>query len=423
MSLLGNTFEEKYTNFFKFFNAKHTISEIKDFISKNKISSHSNKSYNSIHLNMIDNQNLNILFHIIIRSDSDLDCLSKLKYLIEEYNLNYNVFDYIHHRKLPFYTCVKGFLESTKYLLDKMDFDISYTESDGKTLFFSAIKSYNVELMEYLDNKYPQSIFFTDNENNTCIFNIFKKDTKNMKNKEEIEKAKNIIRYILKRGFKIDEKNWQGITFREKCTYNKIDNILNDVIKEFGGEIKNKEIKKDTVNNKINLSEKNLFNDKKEELRYTLENPGKKNNVNDNNTKTNTNNHINNNDDIDTNEKNDKNNFKYPNRIKSKLINNENKIEKANSELKVRKNSFDFDIEMDDEFIASETRKELSSNKLNIKEKEKLKSDFKKKQNCETKRKVCAFLSKKRHNLILEEEILLQLRNNENFKKYFLIKN
>ena len=372
---------------------------------------------------MIDNQNLNILFHIIIRSDSDLDCLNKLKYLIEEYNLNYNVFDYIHHRKLPFYTCVKGFLESTKYLLDKMDFDISYTESDGKTLFFSAIKSYNVELMEYLDNKYPQSIFFTDNENNTCIFNIFKKDTKNMRNKEEIEKAKNIIRYILKRGFKIDEKNWQGITFREKCTYNKIDNILNDVIKEFGGEIKNKEIKKDTVNNKINLSEKNLFNDKKEELRYTLENPGKKNNVNDNNTKTNTNNHINNNDDIDTNEKNDKNNFKYPNRIKSKLINNENKIEKTNNELKVRKNSFDFDIEMDDEFIASETRKELSSNKLNIKEKEKLKSDFKKKQNCETKRKVCAFLSKKRHNLILEEEILLQLKNNENFKKYFLIKN
>ena len=414
MSLLGNTFEEKYTNFFKFFSTKHTISEIEGFISKNKISSYSNKSYNSIHLNMIDNQNLNILFHIIIRSDSDSDCLSKLKYLIEEYNLNYNVFDYIHHRKLPFYTCVKGFLESTKYLIDKMNFDISYTESDGKTLFFSAIKSYNVVLMEYLDKKFPQSIFYTDNENNTCIFNLFKKDIKNMRNNEEIEKIKNIIRYILKRGFKIDEKNLQGITFREKCSYYKIDNILNDIIKEFGGEIKNKEIRNDIINNKINLSEKNSFDDKKEELRYTLENPIKNNNdINNNNDNINTN----------TNEKKDKNNFKYPNRIKSKIINNEKKTEKNNNEIKVRKNSFDFDIEMDDEFIASETRKEMSNNKLNIKEKENLKLDFNKKQNCETKRKVCAFLSKKRHNLILEEEILIQLKNNENFKKYFLLKN
>ena len=147
MSLLGNTFEEKYTNFFKFFSAKHTKSELANFIKENKIPPYSNSIFQKINLNMLDNQNLNILFHIIIRSDSDSDCLEKLKYLIEEQNLDYNVFDFIHHRKLPFYTCVKGYLESTKYLIDKMNFDINFIETDGKTLFFSAIKRTKSELI------------------------------------------------------------------------------------------------------------------------------------------------------------------------------------------------------------------------------------------------------------------------------------
>ena len=88
MSLLGNTFEEKYTNFFKFFSAKHTKSELANFIKENKIPPYSNSIFQKINLNMLDNQNLNILFHIIIRSDSDSDCLEKLKYLIEEQNLD-----------------------------------------------------------------------------------------------------------------------------------------------------------------------------------------------------------------------------------------------------------------------------------------------------------------------------------------------
>ena len=197
---------------------------------------------------MIDNKNLNILFHIIIKSDSDLDCLQKLQFLIEEYNINYDIFDFIHHRKLPFYTCVKGYLESTKYLINKMDFNINDTETDGKTLFFSAIKSYNINLMEYLDNKYPNAIFYTDEMDNSCIFNIFKKDIKNISNKDDLEKLKNILRYILKRGFQIDKKNNEGISFREICKYYQIDFLLNDVINELGGE---KEKNKENINMNI----------------------------------------------------------------------------------------------------------------------------------------------------------------------------
>ena len=262
MSSFVNTFQKKYTNFFKFFSTKHTIKEIEDFITKNKILSQPNSSFDNIHLNIIDNQNLNILFHTVIRSDSDKECLQILKYLIEKYDINYNGFDYIHHRKLPFYTCVKGFLESTKYLLEKMNFDINYKESDGKNLFFSAIKSYNIKLLEYLDNKFPHYIFDIDQKNNTCIFNIFKKD---IKNKDNIEKLKNILRYILKRGFKIDEKNSEGITFREKCTYYQIDNILNEVIKEFDDEKENEgdnklQIKNLILNGKKEIKEENKIN-------------------------------------------------------------------------------------------------------------------------------------------------------------------
>jgi len=391
MSFLGTTFEEKYTNFFKYFSNKHTKLEIKDFITKNRIPKYSNSYINNINLNIVDNQNLNILFHIIIKSESDLDCLEKLKFLIEEYDINYNLFDFIHHRKLPFYTCVKGFLESTKYLINKMNFDIDFKETDGKTLFFSAIKSYNIKLMEYLDNKFPNSIFIVDDKKNTCIFNIFKKDIKNLEKKEDIEKLKNVLRFILKRGFKIDEKNKEGISFREKCDFFGINNILNEVIQEFGGE--NKDKNKENENN----------NEKKEDIDKEMKNNEK---INENNI---------------SNISEFKYELKLPNKIKSNIINNENKKEK-NNEINLNKNNnFDFDIEMDDEFIKSESKRIMINSKLNIKEEKR--NNFNKSQNCTTKKKVCAFLSKKRHNLIVNEENLKALRNNEIFKKFFILKN
>ena len=383
MSSLVNTFQKKYTNFFKFFSTKHTIKEIEDFITKNKILSQPNSSFDNIHLNIIDNQNLNILFHTVIRSDSDKECLQILKYLIEKYDINYNGFDYIHHRKLPFYTCVKGFLESTKYLIEKMNFDINYKESDGRNIFFSAIKSYNIKLLEYLDNKFPHNIFDIDQKKNTCIFNIFKKD---IKNKDNIEKLKNILRYILKRGFKIDEKNSEGITFREKCAYHQIEHILNDVIKEFDNEKENE--------GENNLQIKNLvLNEKKEEVKNIVENPEKS----------------------EMKIIKGNNEFKQPNKptkIKSKLNNKEFRTERNMNEIN------DFDIEMDDDFIANETQKEVVSNILKINESKKIKLN--KMQNNETQRKVCAFISKKRHNLILKDETLISIRNDGNFKKYFI---
>ena len=403
MSLLGNTFEEKYTNFFRFFSDKHTKSELSNFIKENKIPPYSNSIFQNINLNMLDNQNLNILFHIIIKSDSDLDCLEKLKYLIEEQNVNYNVFDFIHHRQLPFYTCVKGYLESTKYLIEKMNFDINFRETDGKTLFFSAIKSYNIKLMEYLDNKFPNSIFVMDSKYNTCIFNIFKKDIKNLNKKDEV---KNILKFILTRGFDIEYKNSEGISFIEKCEFFKIDNLLNVVIKEIGMEIKDKN-KENESENKIVKEKKEIINQKekqkeKEENKSEMKKYEKDVNINKNNMIKNE-------------------TFKLPNKVKVKYPNTEVKNE-ANNELKVNKiNNFDFDIDVDDEFIKSESKKVFCNNQTNIKEERK--NNFIKSQNHSTKKKVCAFLSKKRHNLILKEETLNVLRNNEIFKKYFIAKN
>ena len=392
MSLLGKTFEEKYTNFFKYFSNKHTKKEIEEFITKNRIPKNSNSYMNNINLNIVDNQNLNILFHIIIKSESDLDCLEKLKFLIEEYDINYNSFDFIHHRNLPFYTCVKGYLESTKYLINKMNFDISFKETDGKNLFFSAIKSYNIKLVEYLDNKFPNSIFNADDKKNTCIFNIFKKDIKNLEKKEDIEKIKNVLRFILKRGFKIDEKNMEGISFREKCDFYGINNLLNEVIKEFGGE--NKDKNKENENN----------NEKKEEIKKEVKN-------NENISRNN----------IITNIREFKYELKLPNKTKNNLPITDIKKEKNNEINLSKNNNFDFDIEMDDEFIKNESRRIMINSKLNIKE-EKI-NNLSKSQNCATKKKVCAFLSKKRHNLIVNEEGLNALRKFEIFKKFSIVKN
>ena len=269
---IGQTFQEKYENFFNFFNQPRSLEEIKDFINKNNIPT--NSQYQQINLNMIDSQNLNILFHIIKKSESDEDCLKKLQLLIEKYNVNYNGFDYIYHRKIPFYTCVKGYLKSTIYLIEKMDFNIRNFDSREQTIFFSAIKSYNIELMKYLDRKYPKWIFYPDSNYNSCIFMIFKKNM-NIDDK----KFKELLKFILNKGFDIEEKNNDNISFRDKCTYFQKDNLLYEVIKEIGGEIAEKYIKEMNDTNKNKKEQSIIMNNIKNNNELKVLN----NNINNNN--------------------------------------------------------------------------------------------------------------------------------------------
>lgn len=222
---LGKTLEEKYINFFKFFgNSTRSLEEIKNFIQENKIPSFS--TLNRINLNIIDPQNLNILFHIIRKSVSDQDCLEKIKLLIEQYHVKYNLFDCKHHRTLPFYTCVKGYLDSTKYLIEKMDYKIELFDAKQETLFFCAMRSYNINLVKYLDEKYPNWIFYPNNEYNSCIYYIFKDSMK----KEGEEAIKNLLKFIVEKEFDIDEKNNNDISFKDLCSQYGINNFLEDVL-------------------------------------------------------------------------------------------------------------------------------------------------------------------------------------------------
>ena len=265
------TFEEQYDDFFNFFNNNHSIEEIEDFIKKNDIPSFS--PYKQIHLNMIDSRNLNILFYIILKSTSDEDCLKKLKLLIEKYNVNYKVFDFNCQRRIPFYTCIKGYLQSTKYIIEKLNYNIELMDSREQTLFFSAFKSYNLELVKYLDKKFPKYIFFPDNQYNSCIYDIFKK---NMNSPEQIQKFENVLKYIINRGFDIFEKNNDNISFVNKCEHFKKLDILEKIIKEIGGEYARKYFKiKYSVNNSNDMD----FDDNNGK-----ENKDIKNNINNNNS-------------------------------------------------------------------------------------------------------------------------------------------
>ena len=264
MSKLGPSFTESYSNFFKFFSdSSKSISEINSFITLNSLKNYSNP--NKINLNMIDTKNLNILFHIIRKSKSDEECLEKLKLLIEKYNINYEIFD-INRRTLPYYSCVKGYLNSTKYLLEKMNYDIAKKDNKGETLFFSAMRSYNIELVKYLDNKYENWIFVPNSDYYCCIFNIFKKSMKD----EGENKIKNLIKYIIERGFNIDEKNGNNVSFRDLCASNQIGKYLDEILNE-NNNVKEKMNKindednenkcEDFVNKKSLNKQKNINND------------------------------------------------------------------------------------------------------------------------------------------------------------------
>lgn len=241
-------FQTQYINFFDFFVKQHTKEEIDEYIKNNHIPSYSSSCF-TINLNMIDKNNLNVLFHIVIRSTSDMDCLGKLKLLIEKYNVNYNGFDSEKYRRLPYFTCVKGYLESTKYLLDKMNYNIQMVDKNEETLFFCAMRSYNIKLVEYLDSRYPNWIYYPDANYNSCIFSIFKPAL----SKLDDEKLKTILKFIIKRGFDISEVNNQKVSFKENIAFFKKDKILDEVIKEVQGD-KVESLSKNI--NDINIDEK-----------------------------------------------------------------------------------------------------------------------------------------------------------------------
>ena len=271
---LGVTFPERYSNFFKFFSdSSKSTEEIKSFISINSLKNYS-CSYNIVHLNMIDPKNLNILFHIVRKSKSDKECLEKLMLLIVQYNINYNAMDF-NQRTLPFYTCVKGYLNSTKYLLDKMDYDIASRDNKGETLFFSAIRSYNIELVKFLDNKYKKWIYFPNNEYSSCIFNIFKKS---MKDEGEI-KIKNLLKFIVEKGFDIEQKNCNNVSFKDLCASYKIDNYLNDVLKELNVSKFNSYVLKDN-NANIKKNDKINHNSKIKDINTSSKSIANTNNIN-----------------------------------------------------------------------------------------------------------------------------------------------
>ena len=344
------TFEEKYDDFFNFFNNNHSIEEIEDYIIKNDIPSFS--PYKQIHLNMIDSRNLNILFYIILKSESDEDCLKKLKLLIETYNVNYKVFDFNCQRRIPFYTCIKGYLQSTKYIIEKLNYNIELMDNREQTLFFSAFKSYNLELVKYLDKRFPKYIFFPDSQYNSCIYDIFKK---NMNSPEQIKKFENVLKYIINRGFDIFEKNNDNISFVNKCEHFKKLDTLEKIIKEIGGEYARKYFK---IKNRLNNNSNDMdFGDNNGK-----ENKDMKNNINDNNSKINMNIKDNNNEkindiknnmininntykdqkmyDIKNNMMNNKNNYKdlKVNDVKNKFNNEDEKINDINNKRDVKMN-------------------------------------------------------------------------------------
>ena len=292
---LGHIFQERYIYFFKYFDdSPRSLEEINNFIQDNKIPSFS--TINRINLNMIDPQNLNILFHIIRKSISDKDCLDKIKLLIEQYHVKYNIFDSKHHRTLPYYTCVKGYLDSTKYLIEKMDYKIEIFDAKQESLFFSAMRSYNIELVKYLDEKYPKWIYYPNNEYNSCIYYIFKDSMK----KESEEKIKNLLKFIIEKGFDLEEKNNNNFSFRDLCSQFGINNYLEDVLES------RKASKTENTENEQKLKNNNNINGNKPN---TVEENFFKENINESIiNKLNSNQKDFNIDDSLKNEKEDKNN-------------------------------------------------------------------------------------------------------------------
>lgn len=218
-------FRFKYFSYFAYFKRQLTIEQIKNYLESNKILIKNIK--NHVNINSVDINNLNILFITTLHSNNDLDCLLKMKFLIENYQINFFGFD-DHQRRLPVYTCMKGFLESTKYILEKMNFDIKLVDEKKRNLFFYALRSFNLNLVNYLDEKYPYAIYELDEDYNGSHYFIFNKEIK----KREKNEIKNMFKYILNRNFSLSLKNNENKNFVNLCKENGIEKELIEVIYE-----------------------------------------------------------------------------------------------------------------------------------------------------------------------------------------------
>ena len=281
------TLSEQYNEYFDFFKKNHSLNEIQKYIINNKLSYIPIK--NKVHLNIIDQNHTNILFYIVNKTDNDLDCLLKIKFLIEKQKVKYQIID-IRQRSLPVYTCIKGYLKSTKYLLDKMDYNIYYVDEDGQNLFFYAIRSFNVDLVKYLDNKYPHAIFMQNSDYNSCIFAIFRKNVAKLFSEDQI---KNMLQYFIDRKFDLnekilDKKENKTKTFKELCEENEIDKYLEEILEKNCHEIENIIIENNNENNIQlfnNISNDSIINNNDDS---SLSSPNK--NTNGNQQKNNMNN-------------------------------------------------------------------------------------------------------------------------------------
>ena len=71
--------------------------------------------------------------------------------------------------------------------------------------------------------------YFFQTQNIIHVYTIYLRTL----SKKREKKIKNLLRFIINKGFDIDEKNNNIFSFRELCTIYGINNYLDDVLKEF----------------------------------------------------------------------------------------------------------------------------------------------------------------------------------------------
>ena len=60
-----------------------------------------------------------------------------------------------------------------------MNYNISIKDKKEETLFFSAIRSYNIELVKYLDNKYKGWIYYPNKRQGNFLYKVREDGTEN----------------------------------------------------------------------------------------------------------------------------------------------------------------------------------------------------------------------------------------------------
>lgn len=180
---------------------------------------------NIINSNCTDETNQNAIFYAAMTIKDDLQCLTIIKFLIEN-GVDPEIFD-SNYQTVVYYTCAAGLLECTKYLYENYNFDKYGVDIKKQTPVFYAVAMNRLDIVQFLHSK-GFDLNHLDINGENCLFCI------------KVEKQFDVAKFLIDSGVDYTVKNKWGVSYESYCRMKGLFEVW-EYVEEVKGKVMNEE--------------------------------------------------------------------------------------------------------------------------------------------------------------------------------------